>query len=218
MRAWGWCGSGRSRSTGGGGRCCGAELELRSQSLDVLDYLIRHAGRVVAKDELFAAVWPAKPASDDSLVQCVTDIRRALGDDGHGLIKTVPLRGYMFVGAAEEAEPAAAEGPTGGTGPAPDRRPVQPVGAPQALWQRGLIAAVLLVTALGGSGWLLWSLARPAELMMQARPSLVVLPVEPPGDSTDGALATLADEIATGIWRAVRPRPATDQRDQGSEA
>ena len=44
----------------------GAEIELRSQSFDVLDTLARNAGRVIGKDELIEAVWPTnKPASED---------------------------------------------------------------------------------------------------------------------------------------------------------
>ena len=43
-----------------------------------------------------AAVWPGLAETDDSLVQCVTEIRKALGDAGHGIIKTVPKRGYVF--------------------------------------------------------------------------------------------------------------------------
>src|SRR6476659_7037261 len=43
------------------------------------------------------AVWPGVAVTDDSLVQCIHQIRRALGDDGHAILKTVPKRGYRFV-------------------------------------------------------------------------------------------------------------------------
>src|SRR5262249_41143502 len=33
---------------------------------------------------------------DDALVQCVKDVRHALSDETHRLIKTVPRRGYLF--------------------------------------------------------------------------------------------------------------------------
>ena len=54
-----------------------------------------------------SAVWPNIAVTDDSLVQCVTEIRKALGDDRHVIIKTVPKRGYVFEsGAQNETSPA----------------------------------------------------------------------------------------------------------------
>ncbi|MEZ5537023.1 MAG: alpha/beta fold hydrolase [Thiolinea sp.] len=75
----------------------GGELSLRPQSLRVLQLLAEHAGEVVSKDEIFAAVWRDVVVSDDSLVQCIGDIRRALGDSKHKILKTVPRRGYKLV-------------------------------------------------------------------------------------------------------------------------
>ena len=34
--------------------------------------------------------------SDESLTQCISEVRRALGEAGHRIIKTVPRRGYLF--------------------------------------------------------------------------------------------------------------------------
>jgi DNA-binding winged helix-turn-helix (wHTH) protein/tetratricopeptide (TPR) repeat protein len=177
----------------------GAQIELRSQSFDVLDYLVRNAGRVVSKDELIDAVWDHKPAHEDSLVQCIADIRRALDDSDHGLIRTYPRKGYMFVAQVADMAP-------GDVAPAQGRAPpVQSESAVQDHWQGGLIAACLLAVLLAGTGWLIWSWsARPAELTMMAEPSIVVLPVPPVGDESDKALANLAGEVATGIWRAPR--------------
>ena len=42
------------------------------------------------------AVWPGVAVTDDSLVQCVHEIRRALRDDRHALLKTAPKRGYRL--------------------------------------------------------------------------------------------------------------------------
>ena len=57
----------------------GCHVPLRSQSAEVLARLARHPDQVIAKDALIAAVWPDRFVTDDSLVQCITDIRRALG-------------------------------------------------------------------------------------------------------------------------------------------
>ena len=62
----------------------GTRIDLRHQSLVVLRYLAVNAGRVVIKDELLTALWPGLSVTDDSLTQCISDIRRALGDAGPG--------------------------------------------------------------------------------------------------------------------------------------
>src|SRR3954452_12604040 len=69
---------------------------LRRKSFDVLRYLIEHAGGVVTKEELIKGVWPDVTVSDESLTQCISEVRRALGEAGHRIIKTLPRRGYLF--------------------------------------------------------------------------------------------------------------------------
>jgi TolB-like protein len=48
-----------------------------------------------------AALWPSAVVTDDSLVQCVGDLRVALGNSGQRLIRTVQRRGYRFECAVE---------------------------------------------------------------------------------------------------------------------
>src|SRR5512138_63855 len=68
----------------------GAELPLRPKTFAVLQYFVANAGRLISKDELIAAVWRNAAVTDDALVQSVGELRRALGDEGAQLIKTVP--------------------------------------------------------------------------------------------------------------------------------
>ena len=75
----------------------GSEVRLRAKSLDVLAYLVRHPGRLIAKQELMEAIWPDAAVTDDSLVQCLVEIRRALGDD-QAWVHTARGRGYRFDG------------------------------------------------------------------------------------------------------------------------
>lgn len=82
-------------------RADGVDVELRPKSFDVLRLLVQNAGRLVSKDEMARVVWPNVVATDDSLVQCISDVRKALGDDGQRFIKTVPRRGYVFVAEVE---------------------------------------------------------------------------------------------------------------------
>ena len=79
----------------------GDEIDLRPKAFDVLRHLVVNAGRVVAKQELLDTLWPGLAVTDDALVQCVCDVREALSDRGHRIIRTVPRRGYLF--AAEAA-------------------------------------------------------------------------------------------------------------------
>lgn len=74
----------------------GEPVNLRSQSLEVLRLLADQAGKVVTKDSLIEAVWGETFVTDDSLVQCISDIRRAIGDRDHKMIQTLPRRGYRM--------------------------------------------------------------------------------------------------------------------------
>jgi len=72
------------------------EVALRPKSLEVLRFLIENAGRLVSRDDLLKAVWPDVIVTEESLTQCVSEVRNALGDPGQRIIKTVPKRGYVF--------------------------------------------------------------------------------------------------------------------------
>ncbi len=82
------------------GRGCllknGVEIKLRPKVYETLKYLVEHPGRLISKQELMQAVWPDAFVTDDSLVQCTLELRRALGDRNQILLKTVPRRGYIF--------------------------------------------------------------------------------------------------------------------------
>src|SRR5713226_3038382 len=72
------------------------EIKLRPKSFEVLKYLVENSGRLISKDELINKIWIDASVTDDSLVQCLKDIRHALCDEGQQIIKTVHGRGYIF--------------------------------------------------------------------------------------------------------------------------
>lgn len=79
----------------------GTPVEVPRQSLELLDYLIVHRGRVATRDELIERFWALDQVSaDQSLNSCVRRLRRALGESGGDseLIETHPRVGYRFVG------------------------------------------------------------------------------------------------------------------------
>ena len=92
------------------GRGCvlkaGSEIWLRPKVFETLKYLVEHPGRLVGKKELMQAVWPDTYVTDDSLVQCTLELRRALDDGAQQLLKTVPRRGYVFAAAVIQRPPA----------------------------------------------------------------------------------------------------------------
>src|SRR4051794_33504688 len=74
----------------------GEEIKLRPKVYETLKYLVEHPGQLIGKQELMQAVWPGSFVTDDSLVQCTLELRRALDDRSQQLLKTVPRRGYLF--------------------------------------------------------------------------------------------------------------------------
>jgi TolB-like protein/DNA-binding winged helix-turn-helix (wHTH) protein/Tfp pilus assembly protein PilF len=82
------------------------EVKLRPKSFEVLRYLVGNGGRLVSKEELIGAVWPDTAVTDDSLVQCLIEVRRALDDSLQRLVKTVPRRGYILESEVKACEPA----------------------------------------------------------------------------------------------------------------
>jgi adenylate cyclase len=82
----------------------GDSVALRPQAFAVLRYLADHAGRLVTKDELMNALWPGLVVTDDSLVQCIHEIRRAFQDDDRVVLRTAPKRGYRLVVPADAGQ------------------------------------------------------------------------------------------------------------------
>jgi len=85
---------------------------LTTKSFDTLLHLVAHAGEVVTKADLMTAVWPHVRVEENSLSQCISTLRRVLGDDAkeHRYIVTVPGRGYRFIGDVSQ-QPAHASNP-----------------------------------------------------------------------------------------------------------
>ncbi|HSP61384.1 MAG TPA: winged helix-turn-helix domain-containing protein, partial [Pyrinomonadaceae bacterium] len=79
------------------------EIKLRPKPFETLTYLVQNPGRLISKSELIQTIWPDTAVTDDSLVQCLIEVRRALGDEAQQIIKTVPRRGYIFDREVSEA-------------------------------------------------------------------------------------------------------------------
>jgi DNA-binding winged helix-turn-helix (wHTH) protein len=75
----------------------GRRVPMRPQTAAMLHCLASAAGHVVPKDDLLRAVWPNVVVTEDSLVQCVRDLRRVLGDGEHRIVQTEPKVGYRLM-------------------------------------------------------------------------------------------------------------------------
>ena len=81
-------------------------VDLRPKAFHLLACLVENAGRVMPKEELLTTIWPGVTVTEDSLTQCIGELRRALGAAATA-IRTVPRRGYVFEEAALEVASAA---------------------------------------------------------------------------------------------------------------
>ncbi len=102
-----------------------APVHVEPQVFDLLLHLVANRDRVVSKDEMVGAIWGGRIVSDVTLNSRINAARRAIGDDGktQALIRTVPRRGFRFVGqvsekaltpgAAVEGAPGAGQASTG---------------------------------------------------------------------------------------------------------
>jgi TolB-like protein/DNA-binding winged helix-turn-helix (wHTH) protein/Tfp pilus assembly protein PilF len=146
----------------------GQEVKLRPKSLEVLKYLVERHGRLVSKAEMMQALWPDTAVTDDSLVQCLIDVRRALGDDAQRCLKTIPRQGYLFDATVR---------PTSDT-PDPSHTPSDPTRyspLPNRLVVSAIAIALVLVAGL--TAVLVWQWSGPpsATTVSDVR-SIAVLP------------------------------------------
>ena len=79
-------------------------VAIAPKVFDLLDFLIRNRERVVSKDDLVNAIWSGRSVSDGALTTRLNAARRAIGDSGQEqrLIKTLPRKGFRFVGSIEQ--------------------------------------------------------------------------------------------------------------------
>ncbi len=178
------------------------QARLRPRSAAVLALLLEERGRIVGRDELMQRVWPDVVVTDDSLAQCIKEIRRAFGPAAD-CIRTMPRVGYAFADAAPQeatvdaaaiasAEPAAAAGPASAAA-------AETAAAPQAASRRraGVIALALALLTLAVLGWSI--LAGGRDLAPSY--SVLVLPLATSGAAAarDDFADALTDDLTTDL-------------------
>ncbi|MDH3432071.1 MAG: winged helix-turn-helix domain-containing protein, partial [Gammaproteobacteria bacterium] len=169
----------------------GTQVRLRPKSFDVLRYLVERPGKVVGRDELLDSVWAGTVVTDESVTQCLIDIRKALGDSSQTMIRTVPRRGYVFELPVEALGDSA-------VAVAPD---LQPETASRLTGR--LVLAVVAIVAAAVALWFLSGPRAPEheELpdidVASDKPSIAVLPFESMG--ADDSRSYFADGVSEEI-------------------
>ncbi|HXZ91844.1 MAG TPA: winged helix-turn-helix domain-containing protein [Burkholderiales bacterium] len=154
-------------------RRTGDRLRLEPKAMEVLVVLARHAGEVVSREQLFAAVWPGVVVGDEALTQSIIKLRRALGDNPRApsYIETISKRGYRLVA---------------------------PVGGPAVRTRRPLALAAAVLVAIAAGAVAVHALVRPpatprsgaasvgpADEVRTAPITMTVLPFETLGPAHD---------------------------------
>jgi DNA-binding winged helix-turn-helix (wHTH) protein len=172
------------------------EVALRAKSFEVLTYLVERHGRLVTKTELIEGVWPDAAVTDNSLAQCLVEIRRALDDDAQELVRTVARRGYLFV-APVTAPPREFPRNSGEAAPI-----LAPALSTRRNWR--ILGVAIVLSALAGAGVLfVWlSEAKTVAPRTPVRITWDGLAIEPT-ISRDGNLLAYASKAGGGkmhIW------------------
>lgn len=207
----------------------GGAIALRPKADALLRRFLAELGRLLSRDTLMATLWPNTVVTDDSLVQCVGELRGALGERGPRLVQTVPRRGYRLDAAVLTVPAAEAMLPL--EPPRPDRdaksAPTEVASvtmAPKRRTATGIFAAALAVVA-AGTATFAWRWA-PAPRMhideaIAERTTVAILPfttsVAGPAlrQAADAVENDIAAQFATrrgmrGIGRAATARYAGD--------
>lgn len=194
-------------------RLDGQTLRLRPQTAAVLAHLLLQAGRLVPRDDLLKAVWGDLVVTENSLTQCIAEIRRALGPARESWLSTHARRGYRLDSPPPSAHPPM---PAEEAGPQADDDAAM---APQAAtlrrprWAWAGFAAVLLLLA---AAWA-WYLKRPDPI---GQLSLAVLPFEVTGanDASTWFAEVVGEDITFNVARIPGARVVSRVSTQGYPA
>jgi DNA-binding winged helix-turn-helix (wHTH) protein/TolB-like protein len=206
----------------------GRTIRLRPKTLEILRLLAGNAGRVLSKRQLMEAAWPNVHVGEDSLFQCIREIRNALGDDKRQMVRVISGRGYLFQAEVTDtaglAEPVVV--PTGEPAlTASDTKAAAVTAGEPAKrsfdfsWRRSaafVFAGGLAVLCMAAAVWTL----RPGYIFVRGPTTIAVMPIA--DESNDPLVAQMAADVGGRLTdglakieniRVLIPEPATTKAD-----
>jgi DNA-binding winged-HTH domains len=192
-------------------RVDGSCVALRPRAESLLRIFLLEPGRLFGRDELTALLWPSTVVTDDSLVQCVGELRSALDDHGQDVIRTIRGRGYRWEPAVERCSDAGDRGNLHPPVlPPASQSPVQTVpespSTKRLTRQSGIALAVLAIAAIGVAALQHGPLATVhVDEEMAARGTVAVMPfVAASPDAESRAVADLFADAVTSQFATRR--------------
>lgn len=163
----------------------GVTRHVEPKMMQVLVCLAAQQGEVVSKDRLMKTVWPDTFVTDDALLRCISELRKALEDDPKEpkYIQTIPKSGYRLVAEVKCVERGAPE----------DRRPIWVLGS----------AAVVSLAVLLVAGYLIRRAFWLPTSVMAKKTMLAVLPFQDLGGDAEQEYFSegLTEEMITQLAR-----------------
>ena len=179
----------------------GRTIRLRPKTLEILRLLAGNTGHVLSKQQLMDAVWPNVHVGEDSLFQCIREIRNALGDDKRQVVRMVSGRGYLFdveVTEGETGAAAATDAPapvladTTGTASDTNKEPARRLFD----FGRRHLALVSVGLAILGAVTATWML-RPGVIFARGPATIAVMPIA--DANNDPLVAQMATDVGSRL-------------------
>ncbi|WFU78029.1 winged helix-turn-helix domain-containing protein [Bradyrhizobium sp. CIAT3101] len=203
----------------------GVAIKLRPKTFEMLRLFATSGGRVLSKQELMEAVWPNVHVGEDSLFQCIRELRTALGDERRQLIKLASGGGYLLAAEVVEVPDGTPQSelprlaPTGGVEPEPPAEmvaaPVRPQRANFGLSRQAIVAVVAGLCAIVMGLAVAAPVLKPDLLFGRTPPRIVVMPIVDASNDSRGAVmaAEVTGRLTDGFAKiqnisVVAPRSA----------
>lgn len=194
----------------------GGAIKLRPKTLALLNLFATNPGRVLSKQELMTAIWPNIHVGEDSLFQCIREIRTALHDESRQLIKSVSGRGYLFSAEVRASSPGDASATLlpAEAQPMPDDSVPEPASPPRRQYAgRWWLLAAALIVCVAVASYALSLMRRPA-LPVTYSIAIAALEARPSDSATSTMAANIADHLTDGLStigniRVIAPRAVT---------
>src|SRR5271154_946840 len=198
----------------------GERLPLTAKSLATLVALVERAGETVTKSELLDAVWQHTAVEENSLNQCVSAVRKALGErrGQHEYIVTITGVGYRFVAPVTKVPVAKVDEHIPNEPPEPAPLAIPPAVGPRQRTTFALLRKVAAIAAVLALAVTLYGIRGRVNASSKSgkRPSAVILRLKNLSGSPETAWLSTAiaemlfHELGAPGSGALRLTPAED--------